>query len=179
MKNLIGIAGRKYHGKDTAASALEGYENVKFAGPLKLMVAAFLLYCGEDEETVDRRINGDLKEVPCEHFGGKTPRYVMQTLGTEWAREMVWQDIWLHAFQAHAAGFENVVCSDMRFPNEVDLIKRLGGLTVRVERPGLAETEGSTHPSEAAIDTLPVSIVIRNEGSVEELHARMKEIAHV
>ena len=30
-----------------------------------------------------------------ERWGGKTPRYLMQTLGTEWGRMMVDGDLWV------------------------------------------------------------------------------------
>ena len=40
----------------------------------------------------EAHIEGALKEVPCELLGGKTPRYAMQTLGTEWGRDTDQQD---------------------------------------------------------------------------------------
>jgi hypothetical protein len=180
MTKIIGIAGRKGHGKDTAAQALldEGYVNVKFAGALKVMVRAFLAYVGVSPDTIERMIEGDLKEVPNEHFGGRTTRYVLQTLGTEWGREMVFDRIWVNAFSSRAKRFDKVACTDMRFPNEVDEVKAQGGTTVRVVRPNAPRTAGSDHPSEALIDTLHVDHVIANDEGIEELHRRIAAIAY-
>jgi hypothetical protein len=172
---LIGIAGRKQHGKDTAAKALleRGFENVKFAGALKAMVSAFLAYVGYDEETIERIVNGDLKETPLACFGGKTSRDVQQTLGTEWGRQMVWDRIWINAFDLRADQHEKVACTDMRFPNEVAHVKERGGTTVRVFNPNAPRTGNDDHISESQIDTLPVDHVLINDGTIAELHAKV------
>lgn len=170
---IIGIAGRKNHGKDTAGQGLRGFENVKFAGPLKEMTRTFMRYIGMSEETIERCVEGDMKETPLACFGGRSTRFFMQKLGTEFGREMIWEDIWTSAFQDRARQFEKVVCSDMRFPNEVDLIKRMGGRTVRVVNPS-QPMPADAHISETAIDMLPVSMEIVNDGSIWDLHEKMR-----
>jgi hypothetical protein len=62
-----------------------GFARVRFAGPLKAMMAA--LGCTNAE------IDGDRKEVPCDLLGGKSPRWAMQTLGTEWGRKLIGDDL--------------------------------------------------------------------------------------
>jgi hypothetical protein len=179
-KKLVGIAGRKGHGKDTAAAVLlvNDYENVKFAGALKEMVRAFLRYVGVEEDTIERMVEGDLKEVPNEHFGGKTPRFVMQTLGTEWGRDTIFDRLWINAFASRAKQFDAVVCTDMRFPNEVEEVKALGGVTIRIERPSAQRTGADDHPSEAMIDTLPVDYVLTNDGAIVHLHCHLLDIVN-
>ncbi|XAI95926.1 dNMP kinase [Microcystis phage Mwe-JY26] len=168
---VVGITGRKGHGKDTAAQGLyeHGFGPVKFAAPLKRMLEAHLDYLGVSEETVVRMIEGDLKEVETSFLCGKTPRFFMQRLGTEFGRDTIGETFWTDAFKARSAMFERVVCTDMRFPNEVETIKAMGGLTIRVKRPAAMKTGGDDHPSEALIDTLPVDFEVLNIGRPEDL----------
>ena len=172
---IIGIAGRKGHGKDTAAKALPDYENVKFAGALKAMIRTYMEYVGMDAATIDRCIDGDMKEVPLEIWGGKTTRYAMQTIGTEWGRNIIWEDLWVDSFKRRAVQFDQVVNTDPRFPNEVATIKEMGGTTARVVDPRKPPSTDE-HPSETGIDTLDVDCVIVNDGTIEDLHNKVKRI---
>lgn len=172
MTTIIGFTGRKGSGKDTAANVLveeQGFANVKFAGALKGMLAFYLYYVGVDSLQAERMIDGDLKEVPFEVLGGKTPRHAMQTLGTEWGRDLIHPDIWVDSFFRRAAQFDNVVCSDVRFPNEIDAIHKAGGKVYRLERP-LAENSFSSHESEKLVDTLEVDGIIDNSGTQNDLY---------
>lgn len=128
---IIGFAGRAGAGKTTAAKHLmehHGFERVRFAGPLKAMMRA--LGCTEEE------VDGARKEMPCDLLGGRTPRQAMQWLGTEWGREMIAPDLWTRAWEYAAAGKPRVVVDDVRFPNEVEAVRRLGGVVVQVVSAG-------------------------------------------
>lgn len=162
--SLIGLAGRKGAGKDTVASVLtgEGFSNLKFAGGLKAMISTLLAYQGVDEGTIERMIEGDLKEVPSVFLGGKTPRFAMQTLGTEWGRVLIGENLWVDATMNRANTVPCAVITDVRFPNECEAVQRKGGIVIRVQasdQTGPAET----HPSEAMIDDLPVDAVFAND----------------
>ena len=79
---IIGIRGAAGAGKSTAAKHLierYGFKNGKFSGALKAMLRTFLRYRGVDEETIERMIEGDLKEVPSPHLNGATPRWAMRS----------------------------------------------------------------------------------------------------
>ena len=164
-RTIIAFTGLAGAGKSTAAFHLvksRGFERVRFAGPLKAMMAA--LGCTQAE------IDGDRKELPCDLLGGKTPRHAMQTLGTEWGRDLIQPDLWIrawrHAVDALPAGVP-VVVDDCRFPNEADAIKAAGGLLVRIERPGAGTA--SAHESEK--HTLPFVKTLyntRDERSLRE-----------
>ena len=170
MTKIIGIAGRKFSGKDTVAKLFGdlGYENVKMAGALKGMLRFYLGYIGANQEVIERMIEGDLKEEPSAVLGGKTPRWAMQSLGTEWGRDLIYQNIWVDSFVLRAELFDKVVCSDVRFPNEVDVIRNLGGKVYRIERD-TGPNEFSNHPSEAMIDGLDVDGIIDNNGTLDDL----------
>ncbi len=131
--------------------------------------------------------------VPNEYL---TPRFALQKLGTEWGRacyENVWIDLAICAAETlqvnslarydRAKGLtfgfnptsipQHVVIPDVRFQNEIDAIKKAGGYVVRVTRSG-AGLSGSAaaHVSEtegAAIPDTVFSVVIRNEGTIDEL----------
>lgn len=178
---LIGIAGRKGSGKDTAAKPLveqAGFEVVKMAGGLKAMTLAFMLYCGMAAEEAMRCIEGTDadKNRPLAIFGGKSTRFFMQKLGTEFGRDMIWKDIWTNAFKLRATQFPKVACTDVRFPNEPDLIHDLGGVVVRINNPN-SPRGVDDHPSETGIDFLEVDYEIENDGTIEDLQARLRAIA--
>lgn len=178
LPKLIGLCGRKGSGKDTAAQVLikdYGYKLVKFAGPLKAMMHALLMAQDVTSHMRDRMIEGDLKEVPSGFLGGRTPRYAMQTLGTEWGRDLIHTDFWAQCFinQINLEDKSRYICTDMRFDNEVELVKQLGGLTLRIQRE-TNRNSFSDHPSETAIDNLKVFRGILNSGTIEDLQNELK-----
>lgn len=153
---LIGLTGKAGAGKSFAAKRLiekHGFVLIKFADPLKNMLRALGL--------TDDHLEGHLKEVPCNILAGKTPRFAMQTLGTEWGRNIIDDQLWLNQFwrRATAPGMRNVVCDDVRFPNEADLIKQIGGHIVHIT--GSKNLSLHTHASESY--TLPYHLVIEND----------------
>lgn len=160
--SLIGFAGRKRAGKDTAAEALVkvGYERIAFADALKAMTAALLKYRGASPALISRVLDGDMKEAPLDELHGRSARYALQTLGTEWGRDLMSPDFWAAAALDHAAQFDRVVISDVRFKNEIEAIHALGGSVVWVERQGLVST--GEHVSEAAIGADDCDTVIVN-----------------
>lgn len=153
-RTIIAFTGLAGSGKSTVAQYLverHGFQRVRFAGPLKGMMAA--LGCTQEQ------IDGSEKETPCSLLGGKTPRHAMQTLGTEWGRDLITSDLWIRAWQAAVAKVPAgvpIVVDDCRFPNEGEAVRAAGGVIVRIERPGAGTT--SVHSSEQyqieAIETL-------------------------
>lgn len=171
---LIGLAGYKGSGKSTAAKYLreeKGFRVVPMASVLKDMLATFGLS--------ERQIHGDLKEEPDPGIlCGKSPRWAMQTLGTEWGRELIGDDVWIRAWWAKVEreaaycdsvsprpGMLKACCDDVRFANEAEFIRSKGGIIAMIERPG---HEGGEHASEQ----LPFQPdhLIRNDGPVRDLH---------
>src|SRR3974390_129308 len=131
MRRIIGLTGKLKSGKSEAAKILcaRGFTRVRFAGTLKAM-----MYClGLNED----QIEGNLKETPCDLLCGKTPRYAMQTIGTEWGRDTIGRSLWVNAWK-HAVSkqrdFIPVVADDVRFDNEVEAVRSLGGIVVRIQR---------------------------------------------
>ena len=164
---LIGICGLKGSGKSEVAKRLEATlsaQRVRFSAPLKNMLRSIGLTNDE--------IEGHLKEVPCDRLCGQTPRHAMVTLGTEWGREMIGQDIWINAWKRFAltnlAMGSNVITEDLRFPNEFDALVSAGGIVLRVARPGIPAGE---HESERHAASFAAHIEFWNEGSLDDLAA--------
>jgi hypothetical protein len=179
MRTLVGLAGRKYHGKDTAAGyfADHGFVQLRFADPLKAMLRAFYRTAGLGESEIERRIEGDLKEVPCPYLRGKTPRYAMQTLGTEWGRCLIADDLWVSLLVTRAKTFDKVVVSDTRYPNECGAIVDAGGCVLRIDAgPRVPANELSNHSSEREVDALPVAGAVDNSGSPADLRQRIRAL---
>lgn len=169
---VIGITGRKRHGKDTVARelTLKGFAIVRFADPLKNMIRAFYQTHEVSADIIERKIEGDLKEVPCDLLGGKTPRHAMQTLGTEWGRNLIDQNLWVDSLKSRVAHKAKVVVPDVRFGNECLAIHQIAGTVWRVDaKERVPPTEGASHSSETEIDRLAVDLEIPNNGTQFEL----------
>ncbi len=135
---LIGLCGLKWNGKTTSALHLVSKHNfvhMKFALPLKNMLRQLYRDVGLDDATIERKIEGDLKEVVCEVLG-VTPVHAMQTLGTEWGRDCIkrtlWGDLWQIKAQHLLDCGKSVVVDDVRFENEYHRVKNMGGYVVKI-----------------------------------------------
>ncbi len=165
MTRLIGLYSHAPgSGKSTVAKMLAGV-TFSFADPLRNFVARTLTSLGHDGFGLVRN-NKEQKIAGI----GVTPRQMMQTLGTEWGRSCVHPEIWVMIAESEAKNWlrsVDVTFDDVRFPNEVEMIRRLGGDVWLVDRPGVVY-EGS-HASEGALfDVLP-DAVINNNGDLEQL----------
>lgn len=162
-------------GKSTVAQYLvenHGFVVVKFAGILKGMCRHFLGMIGVDPRTVERMIEGDLKEVPVPGFEF-TPRHLMITLGSDWGRQAVEDGLWiklaLAQVQCATDAGQSVVVDDMRFPNEHAALKAVGASLVRITRPGVQSTVSA---SEGLLDAYTFDHELINSGSLHDLLVR-------
>ncbi len=171
-KILLGLCGPAGAGKSTAAFHLithYRFYRVRFAGPLKKMMASIGL--------TERHIEGDLKEVPTDLLCGQTPRYGMQTLGTEWGRGLIGNDIWINLWKndvGNAPEGMPIVVDDLRFPNEEAAFRDMGGKVIRIVRSVDTTTQTFTHESEKHVIAADYTVV--NDDSIEQLHKKVAEI---
>lgn len=186
---VIGLTGRAGSGKSTVAEHLQrewGATCRPFAAPLKRMLRFFLEDQGCGLARAIEMTSGALKEEPTDYLGGATPRRAMQTLGTEWGRGLspsLWVDAWCRAAEDKglAASVDGttvlVVADDVRFPDEVEAVRALGGIIIRIDRPGAGLTGAAgDHESETA-DLGDPDMVIVNDGDLDRLFGCVDAIA--
>ena len=172
---IIGLAGGKGCGKSTVAkiiNKLHGYEVISFATPIKEMLRVLGL---GDAELHDPTI----KEIPLDEYG-KSPREMMQLLGTEFGRNMIDGRIWITALRKQLNPQTNYVIDDVRFDNEARFIRERGAV-IHVERE--RDIDGDTHISEAGISDDLIDGKIRNISCYEtdlelEVARQMEEIIY-
>ena len=124
---------RPQMGKSTVADHLVefyGYTRVKFATPIKHMVRTLLVYMGMNPLIAERYVDGDLKDEVVPGLG-KTGRELLISLGTDWGRNMVDNDIWATIGAARIQNLVHqglsVVVDDMRFANEYQALCIVAG----------------------------------------------------
>lgn len=182
--NLIGLSGLSGAGKSTAAKILTedyGFIRVRFADVLKRMLRVVLEESGMDNKNIVSAIDGDLKEEGLAALNWKSARFAMQTLGTEWGRNCIGQNIWANitkrTIEKWLSNGRKVVVDDVRFQNEIDVIGELGGDVHRVIRTDLElgiKTISYEHSSET--QDLLGQKVLKNMGSIEDLKTALLEI---
>ena len=169
---LIGITGLARSGKDTIAKHLwTRYEftRIALADPLKLAAQqAFGL--------TQAQLGDELKDVVIPYWG-IAPRQMYQQIGDSF-KEKFGEDFWVKRWRlsyGHFMDTDHVVVPDVRFDNEVNEIRSLNGVLIRVVRGRGLEGAAGQHKSEAGI-TLPVNYTIDNPGSVSDMHAEVDRI---
>lgn len=96
-----------------------------------------------------------------------TPRRIMQIMGTDVMRAK-YDDIWINVKFPEG----NVMVTDVRFPNECQSVIDRGGKLVRIDNPSIDVSD--SHTSETSIDEVEVSHVVKNTGTIEQLHEHAK-----
>lgn len=170
---LIGITGRKFNGKDTLGKYFVekmGFTRLAFADALK--DACKCIFNFNDDQ-----LYGEKKETE-DPFWKVTPRKVLQFVGTELFRNKLveimpdlGENIWVEVLRKKILDNPDkcFVITDVRFPNECEMIKNMGGIVIRVKRDCMNK-ETDLHSSELEIEKLSVNFEIENNGTVEEMY---------
>lgn len=176
---IIAFSGAAGAGKSTAAKALDPmpWGMFQYSGSLvakdMFVHLPFALVLKEMIACIDPSLlNHEGKEKPTDILCGKSPRYAMKTLGTEWGRVLIGTDLWVELWRRRAEQCPNVVADDLRFQNEYEAVKRQpDAFVVEIRRPGV-ERSGD-HPSEAWAP--PADFVIVNDGDAAALGRNVGE----
>lgn len=201
---IVGLTGHTGSGKDSCAIALanHGFRSIAFADALRMEI--------EQAWRLDHRVLSDrsTKEValPALAIGmcgdplflhwavyhghslhePRSPRWIMQRWGTDFRRSQR-PDYWTRiveqwAWRRIGLGSARLVITDVRMPNEADLVRSLDGKIVRVHRPDLPAamaTDTAAHESEHHT-ALHADAVICNDGSLaalaEETYRVMRDL---
>ena len=140
---IIGFVGFIGSGKDTAADYLvntHGFRRDSFANTLKDAVAHVFgwdrtLLEGRTKEAREWREQVDPWWSARLKMPKLTPRWILQHWGTDVCRVAFHDDIWIASLEnkMRKTG-DNIVISDVRFPNEIKAIHNSGGQVIRVKR---------------------------------------------
>lgn len=198
---VIGIMGKAGAGKDTVADHLvakHGFAKGQFACVLKDVVCRVY---GWDREALDSdhaarklgyasalaykeevpRLPGGAPQCPGPDslplsLRGMTRRKVLQHIGTEGFRYCA-LDTWVRCeMNRLPGGASGIVFADLRFPNEVDAIRNLGGRVWCVRKIGGPGTASGGHSSETALDGTKVDAFLEAaHGEIPKLLALVDE----
>jgi len=142
---IIGLVGFIGSGKDTVANQFvkQGCVRFSFASSLKDAVACIFgwnryLLEGDTIESREFRETTDIFWTRRLGIPNFTPRLALQLIGTDVMRNHFNQDIWLHSLEYQLLKLSDtnkpVIISDARVRNELDLIKRMDGSVIWVNR---------------------------------------------
>lgn len=160
---LCGLAGCGKNAVSTILRRNYSFGVIAFADPIYDAVAAITGM--HRRELEDRAIKEQV--IP---WLGKSPRELLQTLGTEWGRNSVRDDIWIQRAMQAAKHYDHVAICDCRFANEAQAVLAAGGAVweVRRQAAGLAGSTGR-HSSEAGVPPGLVTLSIDNNGTLADL----------
>ena len=153
---LLGISGYAGAGKDTLADALvrrriDAIQKLAFADPLKKAAQVIFGFThtqlwGPSEERNKPDLRFPRSDLP---LGFLTPRFVLEQMGTECGRALfknVWVDALIRDIGEADGRYMITIVTDVRFENEVERIREVGGKVVRLVRPGF-DVDTSLHRS--------------------------------
>lgn len=194
---IVGLAGTKGVGKDTAAN---GASVLLDSGRLvwirhyarRLKDTCTNVWSLNPEQTdgshkeslfvdpinIDERI-GHIEELlglelPRLGMVAETPRQLLQYIGSDYVRS-VRSNFWVDTLMSSLEFFQPdvVFIPDTRFPNEVEAIKERNGLVILIERPGVTRTDAHQSEDTSLIDADYVIVNERGKAWMAEELARV------
>jgi dephospho-CoA kinase len=198
---LIGICGFQSAGKDTIADYLvkeHGFIKMSFASKLKDIIATMFGWPRDKLEGLTKEDREWREQV--DYWWSKTlkmqqltPRYVMQYFATDLFRNKFHPDIWVKIVEndlnklLEQGTNQNIVISDCRFENEINMIIRLGGKIIQVYRDPpywFHKYRQGENPNEIRyIHRSEIEWIrcyrdydVENDGTIEELHQKILQV---
>lgn len=161
---LVVLSGYAGSGKDAVASVLcaeQGFTRVAFADKVREVALA----CSPELTMLVRSVGWDNAKRR------QDVRRTLQRLAMA-IRDNVDEDAWLDAALRDVdTMFDDIVITDLRFPNELQRVRDLGGTVWRVERAGNGPVNG--HESETAVTAADCDLTVRNDGTLADLQSRV------
>lgn len=201
---IIGICGFIGSGKDTIADYLVNsheFRRESFANTLKDAVSSVFgwdrtLLEGRTKEAREWREQVDTWWAQRLNMPNLTPRWILQYWGTEVCRQGFHDDIWIASVENKMRKTtDNIVISDVRFPNEIRAIHNAGGIVIWVQRGELPSwhimaakaNNGDTfaaeklkalgvHASETAWVGGKIDHIISNNATIDDLYTQIKNL---
>ena len=191
---IIGICGLIGSGKDTIADHLvkdHKFVKISFADKLKDTVATLFEW---DRDLLDGKTEQSrLWREQEDHFWSKelkkkvTPRYVLQVFGTECMRDGFYDGIWVSMLKKKVTENTDInwVIPDVRFENEVKVLKEIGGEVWWVKRGHLpmwfrmyqdiGQKPKDVHASEWQWANAKFDKVFENDSTINALKSQVQD----
>ena len=192
--SIIGLCGNKGSGKDTIADFLiekYNFKKIAFADFIKSALKQ-LFDWNDDTFTQENKEKKD-------DYWDITPREMCQQLGTEFLRihckdiistkfNLPNGEIYHSTYHIKRINQEVIkilsqnpntkfVFSDIRFQDELDYIKKLNGIIIKINRPDNKQNKFNNHLSEQCIDILNnIDIEIENNLTIQDLNNKVNSI---
>lgn len=195
---IIGLTAKKGSGKDTFADYLvknHGYIKLSFAQYIKESAKVLFQWTDDDFEQ-------DKKEIKDEYWN-ISPREFLQQFGTDFLRNFLHilnseelkiynntkivlcgkkkfsfhiKRLNLHITELYKINSVNnkIVISDIRFEDEYEYVKKLGGTIIKIERPSIKNNIYSQHESESFFDKLKEDYLIKNIFSLDIFYNKIE-----
>lgn len=170
LPKIIGLLGRSRAGKDTIAEYIcnqyPNYQIIRLSYSLKK--AACCLY----DYTMDQ-VESSSKEAIDPRWN-KTPRETIQSLTNYMMSYMSVDFFTKKLFHAYDNGkySSHIIIPDIRYPHDIEEIKRRGGIVIKVERPN----NFVQHSFEDHIDNLQGTVTIVNDKGIDDVHIKIKTV---
>ena len=178
---IIGLSGKIGSGKSTVAEIFKenGFYLDSFANSVKDVSSSIFGFDRNKLEGITKE-DRQWREKADKKYStllGKnfSPRDSLILIGTTLGRNQIHHDIWVETvFNRYSLSEnQNLLITDVRFPNEYESIKKRGGILIRIEREN---TYKINHESETALDSYSFNYVIENNGTLEELIEKVNNI---
>ena len=184
MGKLIGLLGRKRVGKDTVADYLiNNYNFTKhaFAHPIKEILKIMF-------DFTESQLNNDKEKI--DDRWGISPRIAMQQFGTDFVRDNICkyipniknnlndETLWIKLFRIwyEKNKEKDIIISDVRFLDEIEVIKSLGGKIIKINRD---TNQIDNHKSECNIENYDKKLIdyqIDNNSTLNNLYSQTNTI---
>ena len=137
-----------------------------------------------------------------------TPRFLLQFIGTNLLRNQLHPEIWINSTFADYKSYRpvkiitplkkfelgenpeypNWIITDTRFENELEAVKKRGGITIRVNRPcnicggsgyhkmSCPVSKSGEHLSETSLDKAEFDYVVDNNSDIQSLIEKVRKI---
>lgn len=187
MGRVIGLLGRKRSGKDSSGDYLiskYNFTRYAFADPikdiLKIMFDFSSNQLNDDKEKIDDRWNVSPREV-LQKFGTEICRHDLEKYLPKIKETMNNETIWIKLFRIfyEKNKDKDIIITDVRFLDEINAIRSIGGKIVKIERDNL-EYDG--HSSEKDIDNYDESLIdykIDNNYTFDDLYSQIDTIINL
>ena len=166
------------------------WEIKKFADKLK-DIACLMLGCTRkdlESQTYKESYLPEIWNYVDQHGFSKqmTVREFLQRLGTNAMRDHLHINVWVNSLVQSYTKDDSWIITDTRFPNELEAVEKLKGITIQVIRTAPSryghkvlygvDYSKPEHPSECSLDMADFKYVIMNDSNIKDLVDKVEKV---